>query len=191
MEDLRLLIPQNGHTHRVTVSLDEGRSWLIGGLAHIEFLEGMPFQFTAFTSQDVTLHRCKSAKVEANYERLIGTELTPPLQKSIFEELAPWRNETFEVVGRGWDEACCDVVLPGVGFISVTGSGSAKFAVHVPEGVDVAIRQDPLLPHEARWTGVKSTAPGWYNQRGRRFRARKDFGNANGRQHNKLMRKRW
>eukprot|EP00971_Amphidinium_carterae_P051659 1016763-Amphidinium_carterae.2 len=38
---------------------------------------------------------------------------------------------------------------------------------------DVALRQDPLMPHEARWTGVKSTAPGWYNQGGRRLRARK------------------
>uniref|UniRef100_A0A0G4IE41 G domain-containing protein n=1 Tax=Chromera velia CCMP2878 TaxID=1169474 RepID=A0A0G4IE41_9ALVE len=53
-----------------------------------------------------------------------------------------------------WKEASCDIVIPGIGFLAVTGVGNARFRVWVPDGVEVYTRP-PLLPFEARSsTGV-------------------------------------
>lgn len=40
----------------VTLRMGEGKCVLIGGLARIEVLEGRPFMFTFFVSNDVRLH---------------------------------------------------------------------------------------------------------------------------------------
>ena len=37
------------------------------------------------------------------------------------QELGPFREHTFSIDGRGWDEAAVDVVLPGLGWVSITG----------------------------------------------------------------------
>jgi len=61
-----------------------------------------------------------------------------------------------EVQGCGWREASCDIVLSGLGWISVTGSGSCRVRVIAPAGVMV-VQRDPLLPFEARDSMGRST----------------------------------
>jgi hypothetical protein len=64
---------------------------------------------------------------------------------------------SFDFHGRGWMEACEDVVFPGLGWVSVTGSGQLTVRAILP-GQTRAYAREPLMPYESRhnmkkWTG--------------------------------------
>ena len=48
------------------------------------------------------------------------------------------------------------------GWVAVTGCGDCVVEAHAPEGVEISQRE-PLMPYEAKWTGVKYRGfPGWH-----------------------------
>lgn len=163
MTDLVSVIPQKEGAIRVTLHMTEGKSLLLGGLARIDMLQGRPYQFTVFTSEKVNIHRCKSERVENSYDKMLGRELVPPASQRKAMELQPFVPHRFELDGKGWTEAACDIVIHGLGWISFTGSGIFTVEVWAPKGVDVTLRESPLMPFEAKWTGVKYRGrPGWF-----------------------------
>lgn len=163
LEDLKEIIPQTAGARRVTLHMDEGRSLLLGALARIDMVEGRPYQFTVFSSEKVKIHRTTIEKSLAIAERFAGDTLTPPLNKEHFAGLQPWDAHRFEVEGAGWDESCVDIVFHGLGWVSITGCGPCVVEAHAPKGVSVTLRQEPLMPFEAKWTGVKYQGwPGWF-----------------------------
>lgn len=48
------------------------------------------------------------------------------------------------------------MVIPGLGWVTITGPGVAKIKVLAPEGTEVTLRP-PLLPFEAKHTTAKFT----------------------------------
>jgi hypothetical protein len=56
-----------------------------------------------------------------------------------------------KVEGQSWLQSSADVVISGLGWVSVTGTGHAKLRVTVPKGTLVKLR-DAILPFEARST---------------------------------------
>ena len=60
--------------------------------------------------------------------------------------------------GDGWRKSSKDIVIAGLGWVSITGVGEVKVRVTVPDGTAVGVR-DALLPYEvtggtaARFTG--------------------------------------
>lgn len=161
LEDLKQIIPQKKESLRLTFHMDEGRTLLLGALARLDFVKGRPFQFTVCASERLKIHRTRIEKAARICQEWAGDKLTPPMDASRFGELLPWEPHRFEVTGTGWDEACVDVVFPGLGWISITGCGDCVLEAHAPVGVDITTRE-PLLPYEARWTGVKYRGfPGW------------------------------
>ena len=82
-------------------------------------------------------------------------------------ELGTFVEQSFTVRGRGWDEVATDIVLPGLGWISVVGSGECTISVHVPQGVVVSSREPMLSGAEHyRKTGVKFTGTRLTTKRG-------------------------
>jgi len=163
LEDLKEIIPQTRGARRVTLHMEEERCILFGGLARIDMLEGRPFQFTVFSSENLKLHRCRIDRAEEIAKRWVGDKLTPPMSKERFAALQPWEPRRFELEGAGWDEACADIVFHGLGWVSITGCGRCVVEAHVPMGVNVTMREDPLMPYEAKWTGVGYQGwPGWF-----------------------------
>jgi len=79
--------------------------------------------------------------------------LFPPASYERLHELGTFRETSFEIEGRGWDEAACDLVLPGLGWVAVTGCGPCTVGVCLPEPV-VPLRREPLIPSEG---GIKGT----------------------------------
>ena len=77
-------------------------------------------------------------------EKHVGAMLAPPASVERLAELAPFIERRFEVEGRGWDEPALDIVLPGLGWVAVTGSGRCVISVSVPHGVGVSGRE-PLI----------------------------------------------
>lgn len=62
------------------------------------------------------------------------------------------------------------MVFPGLGWVAITGCGPCVLEAHAPEGVEITLRE-PLMPYEAKWTGVKYRGfPGWYKIKGRSTR---------------------
>ena len=53
-----------------------------------------------------------------------------------------------KIFGEGWVKSSTDIVIAGLGWVTITGSGSCTVRVRVPRGVDVALRP-ALLPYES------------------------------------------
>ena len=70
-------------------------------------------------------------------EKHLGGILGPPSSYERLTELGPFTEQTFEVAGRGWDEAAADIVLPGLGWVTVlrslelTGCKPDELPLHV------------------------------------------------------------
>lgn len=65
-------------------------------------------------------------------------------------------------------EANFDIVVEGVGWISVQGRGFATFNLLLPEGVNFHIRDDPMQPFEANHKGLKRYQGNTVNARTKR-----------------------
>ena len=86
--------------------------------------------------------------------------------------MGEFEEHVFEIDGRGWDEAAVDVVIPGLGWVSVTGSGSCTVSVEAPRPTAVVTRE-PLVAvpiRETRKTLVKFTGSKLTNKRGKTMR---------------------
>jgi hypothetical protein len=157
-DELKAVFPVKSVEH-VTLRVGEGKSVMLGGLARIEFVEGLPFFFTFFVAPGVVVHAASSvgADADAFVAKHTGGVLTPPFAPERAAVLAAQLvSHDIEVQGCGWREASCDVVLSGLGWISVTGSGSCRIRVIAPAGVMV-VQRDPLMPFEARDSMGKAT----------------------------------
>ena len=146
-EELRQVIPSKP-INPVTLRVQEGGCVLMGGLAIVEMLDGKPFFLTFFVSNDVKLHPTQIDKASAFVEKHVGALVAPPASIDRLRDLGTFEESTFVVEGEGWRKAGTDVVIAGLGWISVTGSGNCRIRVRVPQGTKVDIRP-ALLPFEA------------------------------------------
>jgi hypothetical protein len=85
--------------------------------------------------------------------RHIGEFLTPPFDVDRLDELGEWASKSFTAEGAGWKMACVDIVLSGLGWVSLTGAGSIRVRIWTPRGVGVFTRE-ALMPFEVRTSGV-------------------------------------
>ena len=51
-----------------------------------------------------------------------------------------WSCRTLTIEGLGWRHVAADVVIPGLGFVTVTGSGQVTLEVHAPDNIDIFTR---------------------------------------------------
>mmetsp|Transcript_103871 Transcript_103871/g.332933 ORF Transcript_103871/g.332933 Transcript_103871/m.332933 type:complete len:790 (+) Transcript_103871:96-2465(+) len=169
-EDMKELVPQLKEGVRFTLKMQAGESLHLGGLARMDVIDGLPFQFTCFRPKGMKVHMCKTRESRRAEQRFGGKTLTPPKTVDRFEELrSTWVQHSFSCKGAGWNNAGCDIVVSGLCWIAVTGCGKSTVDVWAPEGVDVYVREDPLMPHEARWTRVYySGYVDWFEVQGSR-----------------------
>jgi hypothetical protein len=95
-------------------------------------------------------------RVTAFLERHVGDPhmLTPPSSMDRRKAFEPFQEYEFDVRGAGWNESACDLVVAGLGWVSITGSGRCRVRVTAPAGVRVSQRP-PLLPFEANASTAK------------------------------------
>jgi hypothetical protein len=85
--------------------------------------------------------------------------LTPPLGGAErLESLGEFEDHVVDIEGTGWKEAAADITLTGLGWVAVTGAGTATVKISVPKGIGVSVRP-PLMPFDiweaaARYTGT-------------------------------------
>mmetsp|Transcript_15461 Transcript_15461/g.25871 ORF Transcript_15461/g.25871 Transcript_15461/m.25871 type:complete len:949 (-) Transcript_15461:68-2914(-) len=153
--ELRDVIPVKP-VKSATLRVSEGKCVLIGGLAKVELVSGKPFFFTFFVSNDVKLHPTDSGKADEFVQKHVGNLVSPPASPERLAELGPFVSEEFEIDGEGWRKSGGDIVIAGLGWVSVTGVGVARVRITVPEGTTMDLRP-ALLPYEAPHTTVKFT----------------------------------
>ena len=158
-EELKAVIPQKRINH-VTLRLKEGKSVLLGGLVRLDMVEGRPFLFTFYVSNDVKLHQTATDRADEFLDKHIGDLVFPPFTQERRAEMGPWVARDFDIEGTGWKTSAIDIVISGLGWISITGALNCKVRVMAPEAVGVRLRS-PLMPYEtwattAKWTGLRA-----------------------------------
>lgn len=136
---------------------------MVGGLARIEVSEqSKAFMFTFYVSNDIKLHPTDSDKADEVLRKHVGEMITPPLPPGSerLHDLGEFEYHDVIIDGTGWKEAAADISLRGLGWVSVTGAGTAKVRIGVPKGIGIAVRP-PLMPFDvwdatARYTGAKA-----------------------------------
>jgi hypothetical protein len=141
----------------VTFRVAQGKCVLVGGLARIELMDSRPFLFTFFVANDIKLHPTDASRADDVLRRHVGEMLTPPFGADRLDQLERGMEEhIIEVKGTGWKEAAADISLTGLGWVTITGAGTARVKVSVPKGVAVGLRP-PLMPYDVWETTAKFT----------------------------------
>lgn len=134
--------------------------------AQVHVVEGRPFLFTLYLANEVTVHPTLSEKAEEVLAKHIGGMLNPPASAERLAALGEFGAQEVVVQGRGWNEVAVDLVLPGLGWVAVTGSGTCTLSVRLPHPVRVVTRE-PLLPDESwKKSAVKYNGATWIDKRG-------------------------
>ena len=169
-EELRAVIPAKP-INPVTLRVQEGGCVLLGGLGVVEILEGKPFFLTFFVSNDVKLHPTRGDRADEFLQKHTGTLITPPFSEERRSALTPFKQDVFTVEGEGWQRASVDVVIAGLGWVSITGAGACRLRVRTPEGTKVDIRP-AFMPYEARRTTAKFSGGRLVQKRNKKSRGR-------------------
>lgn len=147
----------------------------MGGLAKVELIgDCKPFLFTFFVANEIKLHPTDSEKADEFTAKHSGTLLTPPMNPGIerITELGKFEYHEIDIEGNGWKEAAADITLRGLGWVSVTGAGTAKVRIGVLKGIGVSVRP-PLMPFDvweatAKYTGGRAVRKSSKSRSGKR-----------------------
>lgn len=87
-------------------------------------------------------------------------------------QIGEFESHDIEIDGFGWKEAAADVTLRGLGWVAVTGAGTAQIRVSVPKGIGVTVRP-PLMPFDvweatAKYTGGRAVRKSGKTKSGKR-----------------------
>jgi ribosome biogenesis GTPase A len=149
IDELRSILPV-ARVKPVSYRLSVGQSVLLGAMVRFDMTDGRPFFLTVFVSPNVTVHVTDTLKTEALLQKHAGGLFTPPFTPDRHEVFRLQSTpKTFALQGAGWMQSAQDIVIPGLGWVSVTGCGPVSFDVYTPVGLTPTIRP-PLLPFETR-----------------------------------------
>lgn len=119
--------------------LNEGQTLFFGSLARFDFIRGNRRSFTCFVSNGVNIHRTKRERADELYAEHRGELLQPPAREDL-DELPAWQKHPIRVkAGKEME-----ILISGLGWITVNGVDSADLEIYAPKGVRVVVRP-PLL----------------------------------------------
>jgi len=154
-DELKQIIPMKP-INAITLRVEEGKCVLIGGMVSVEFTQGKPYFFTFFISNEVKLHPTDINKRESFIESHIGKLIFPPANLERVEALGPFKYHVLDLEGKGWEEAAYDIVLPGLGWVAITGCGPIQVSIRAPSDMEITVRES-LLPFETKTSTAKFT----------------------------------
>jgi 30S ribosome assembly GTPase len=149
-QDIKNLIPSKKINPVVLISKPEFSFWM-GALVRIDMIEGNFFYLTFFTSNLCSIHKTKRELVEDVYNRQSGKLLYPA-----YVDTVDWEKHRIEIECRDTNRASKDLVIHGLGWVSITGQGKGVFEVYLAKGVGFNVRE-PLMPFEAHTHKVPNT----------------------------------
>ena len=133
-ESLKLVMPKKEIKARV-FQLNAEQSLFFGGMARVDFVKGERQSFTLYASNLVDIHRTKLSNADALFEKHLGTLLKPPFEDniSIFKNQV---KKNFKI-----DDRKIDIVISGLGWITVNSDSGCEIDIYVPEEIEVFVRE--------------------------------------------------
>ena len=133
-KSLKLVMPKKEIKARV-FQLNAEQSLFFGGLARMDFVKGERQSFTLYASNLVEIHRTKLENADKLFEKHLGEMLNPPFKDnlSIFDKQVKKR---FEI-----DSRKMDIVISGLGWITVNSDSGCVLEISVPEEIEVFVRE--------------------------------------------------
>lgn len=135
--DLRKITPRSRINSKV-YQLDDGQSLFLGGLARIDFVRGPRQPLVIYVDNDLYIHRTKLEKADEVLAKHHGTLLVPPTGEEGVKALPPFVKHSFKIKPT---ETTTDIVISGLGWVSLQGKHEASIVVHAPKGVSVGMRK--------------------------------------------------
>ncbi len=104
----------------------------LGGLAQIDFLEGKASDFVVYVSEKLYIHRRKLEASDAFYKEHVQRLLVPPYEGETLHERTN-KQISFKPNQKR------DVVIPGLGFVTLLGQGTIQ--IKTPKGIVPYVRE--------------------------------------------------
>ncbi|KEO85168.1 ribosome biogenesis GTPase YqeH [Tumebacillus flagellatus] len=134
---LRDITPE-AYINPKTYQLNDGQTLFLGGLARVDYVEGPKQGFTVYCANQLNVHRTKLENADELYAKHLGTLLTPPYEgEEINPVLTEWVTHSF-TLKSGHPQ---DVVISGIGWVTLRGQHYTNVRIHAPKGVDVHTRR--------------------------------------------------
>ena len=134
-KSLRITTPET-YINPKTYQLNDRQTLFLGGVCRFDYVEGEHQGFTVYAANQLDVHRTKLENADNLYERHLGTLLVPPLEEDS-DLLRKLYVHSF-TIKSGHPQ---DIVISGVGWVTLRGQHPAQVKVHVPKGVDVHLRR--------------------------------------------------
>ena len=133
-KSLKLVMPKKEIKARV-FQLNAEQSLFFGGMEMVDFVKGERQSFTLYASNLVDIHRTKLSNADALFEKHLGTLLKPPFEDniSIFKNQV---KKNFKI-----DDRKIDIVISGLGWITVNSDSGCEIDIYVPEEIEVFVRE--------------------------------------------------
>lgn len=133
-KSLKLVMPKKEIKARV-FQLNAEQSLFFCGMARVDFVKGERQSFTLYASNLVDIHRTKLSNADALFEKHLGTLLKPPFEDniSIFKNQV---KKNFKI-----DDRKIDIVISGLGWITVNSDSGCEIDIYVPEEIEVFVRE--------------------------------------------------
>lgn len=103
--------------------LNSNQTLFIGGLARVDFVKGDQANFVCYISEQLNIHRTKLEKADNLYNTSLYNVLTPPFTGEEY----PLKKHKFSIK----NDKKYDIVLPGLGFITVIGNATLEVYTHI------------------------------------------------------------
>lgn len=143
-------IALNRTINPLVIRLDAGQSLLLGALLRIDMIEGSVANFHCFISSGVTIEVCRTVSAEDIMNYKAGVRIFPPHAKEDYERLRPFSKYRV-TINCSSSALVDDLVIPGLGWISPSGTGPKVIEVHAPKGLDV-LRRSAMIRQPYRKT---------------------------------------
>jgi ribosome biogenesis GTPase A len=146
--EMKGILPKR-RLHGVTYRLECGKSIWLGGLVNIALVEGKPWFFTAYVSERVTVHLSDASRAMDEAYRTQSASRGLLWPDGLRMPLATVDPVHMHIENGTWKRTSADVVIPGLGWVALLGSGSCSIQVRVAGGGTVW-RREPLVPSSIR-----------------------------------------
>ncbi|XP_065649177.1 nitric oxide-associated protein 1 isoform X2 [Hydra vulgaris] len=169
VEEMHKLYPELWIVPR-TFLLQPGSCLFIGGLARLDYNSISKIEsdsaniqlaksaesifVTVMMSPSVPCHPTVIESADVKYEKLfVNNVLEVPIGNELrYKEFPRLLPKTYQVIGKNLNINACDLVLHGLGWLSVASVFNTKveLTLHTPNGIGQELREKPLLPFSVR-----------------------------------------
>ena len=136
----------------ILLNFKQGYSIFFGSLARIDMINGEDKIIACYVSDNVTIHKTQTINIDTLWDNQSGILLRP---KVVGIDQVNFKKHIFSLDCDKYSILNHDIVISGLGWISISGKGFCQIEVNVPEDIKVYKRSGVLCPYEPRNNKVK------------------------------------